>query len=68
MTEKFGSDAGRKKTLEYGGFGRLWGFEWTNFNIKTWTDLVNILIGNSSQKKKDKIQEVFQHTLFLMAP
>ena len=38
-TEKFGSDAGRKKTLEYGGFGRLWGFEWTNFNVKTWTDL-----------------------------
>ena len=37
--EKFGDDAGRKKTLEYGGFGRLWGFEWTNFNIKTWTDL-----------------------------
>ena len=35
----FGSDAGRKKTLEYGGFGRLWGFEWTNFNIATWTDL-----------------------------
>jgi hypothetical protein len=38
-TEKFGSDAGRKKTLEYGGFGRLWGFEWTNFNVKTWKDL-----------------------------
>ena len=35
----FGSDAGRKKTLEYAGFGRLHGFEWTNFNIKTWTDL-----------------------------
>ena len=35
----FGSDAGRKKTLEYGGFGRLWGFEWTNFNIATWTEL-----------------------------
>ena len=36
---KFGNDAGRKKTLEYGGFGRLWGFEWTNFNIATWTEL-----------------------------
>ncbi len=35
----FGSDAGRKKTLEYAGFGRLHGFEWTNFNIATWTEL-----------------------------
>ena len=35
----YGSDAGRKKTLEYAGFGRLHGFEWTNFNIATWTEL-----------------------------
>jgi len=35
----FGKNAGRKKTLEYAGFGRLWGMEWTEFNIVTWTDL-----------------------------
>ena len=35
---KFGRDAGRKKTLEYAGFGRLHGFEWTNFDICQWDD------------------------------
>lgn len=36
--DKFGRDAGRKKTLEYAGFGRLHGFEWTNFDVCDWVE------------------------------
>ncbi len=34
---KYGKLADKKKTLEYSGFGQLWGFEWTAFDIATWT-------------------------------
>ena len=37
-TAKYGNLADKKKTLEYSGFGQLWGFEWTAFDIATWTD------------------------------
>ena len=35
---KYGKLADKKKTLEYAGFGQLWGFEWTAFDIATWTE------------------------------
>ena len=35
---KYGKLADKKKTLEYSGFGQLWGFEWTAFDIATWTE------------------------------
>ena len=35
---KYGKLADKKKTLEYSGFGQLWGFEWTAFDISTWTE------------------------------
>ncbi len=35
---KYGNLADKKKTLEYSGFGQLWGFEWTAFDIATWTE------------------------------
>lgn len=35
---KYGKLADKKKTLEYSGFGQLWGFEWSAFDIATWTE------------------------------
>ena len=37
-SSKYGKLADKKKTLEYSGFGQLWGFEWTAFDIATWTE------------------------------
>ena len=54
---KFGNDAGRKKTLEYAGFGRLWGFEWTNFDLKEWKDLGEYLDWDSlSETERQNIR------------
>ena len=35
---KYGKLADKKKTLEYAGFGQLWGFEWSAFDVATWTE------------------------------
>ena len=35
---KYGKLADKKKTLEYSGFGQLWGFEWSAFDIATWKE------------------------------
>ena len=37
-TAKYGKLADKTKTLEYSGFGQLWGFEWTAFDISTWSE------------------------------
>ncbi len=42
-SSKFGRSSGRKKTLEYAGFGRLHGMDWMNFNIVTWQQVDDYL-------------------------
>ena len=49
---KYGKDAGKKKTLEYAGFGRLHGFEWTNFDIKEWEDKGEYFDWNSATEEE----------------
>ena len=46
-TAKFGKKAGRKQTLEYAGFGRLWGMDWINFNIVDWVEVDEYLDWNT---------------------
>ena len=49
---KYGKDSGKKKTLEYAGFGRLHGFEWTNFDVKNWVDKGEYFDWNSATEEE----------------
>ena len=48
---KYGKDSG-KKDLEYAGFGRLHGFEWTNFDVKNWVDKGEYFDWNSATEEE----------------
>ena len=54
---KFGKKAGRKQTLEYAGFGRLWGMDWENFNIVDWVKVDDYLDWNTlTESERRKIR------------
>jgi hypothetical protein len=54
---KFGKKAGRKETLEYAGFGRLWGMGWENFNIVDWVAVDEYLDWNTlSESERQAIR------------